>query len=113
MKHEGQQLDDVFTALANKYRRAIVHRLSLHPSSISKLSDELKLSLPAIHKHIKLLEKAKLLQRKKSGRSHFLALNRNAFTVIRAWVEQYHSYWGGNAETLDNYIMWIEKENKN
>lgn len=110
MKQESKQLDVVFTALANKHRRAITYRLSLQPSSISELAKVLKLSLPAIHRHIKTLEAAKLLQRKKSGRCNFLAINRDAFTLLREWIEGYHSYWGTNAESLNNYIQWIEKK---
>ena len=108
MKYESKTLDAAFTALANKQRRAIVYRLSLQPSSISRLANELKLSLPAIYKHIGILEKAKLLQRKKSGRTNFLALNRNALVTLREWIEQYHAYWGSNEESLENYIKWIE-----
>ena len=108
MKQESKHLDAVFTALANKHRRAIAHRLSLQPSSISDLANVLKLSLPAIHKHIRVLEEAKLLQRKKSGRCNFLALNRDAFTALAGWIEGYHWYWGTNAESLENYVKWIE-----
>ena len=106
MKKESKQLDAVFTALANEYRRAIVYRLSLQPSTISSLANELQLSLPAIHKHIKILEQAKLLQRKKSGRSNFLALNRDALITLHEWIAQYHPYWGSNTESLENYITW-------
>ena len=109
MEYESKRLDAVFTALANKQRRAIVYRLSLQPSSISGLANELKLSLPAIHKHITILEQAKCLQRKKSGRSNFLALNRDALSALREWIGQYHAYWGSNRESLENYVKWIER----
>ncbi len=109
MKYESKQLDAAFIALANKHRRAIVYRLSLQPSSISSLANELKLSLPAIHKHIKILEGSKLLQRRKSGRSNFLALNRDGLTALRHWVNQYAAWWGSNKESLENYVEWIEK----
>ena len=110
MKNESKQLNALFEALANKHRRAIVYGLSLQPSSISELAKQQKLSLPAIHKHIKILERAKLLQRRKSGRSNFLALNRNGLMILREWIHQYHAYWGSNEETLENYVKWIEKE---
>ena len=109
MKYESKQLDNIFIALANKHRRAVVYSLSLQPSSVSGLAGELKLSLPAIHKHIKILERSKLLQRKKSGRSNFLALNRHGLTALREWVEQYHTYWGNNEESLENYVEGIKK----
>ena len=111
MKYENGKLDRVFTALANKYRRDIVYRLSLQPSSIAYLAHEIKLSLPAIHKHIRVLEKAQLLQRRKSGRSNFLALNRKGLIVHLKWAEQFNVQWGSDKESLENYIQRIEREN--
>jgi len=109
MINASKQLSDTFEALANKHRRAIVHRLSLQPASISQLANEQKLSLPAIHKHIKILEQAKLLKRKKSGRVNFLALDRSGLLLMQDWIQQYHAYWGTNEETLENYIASIER----
>jgi DNA-binding transcriptional ArsR family regulator len=109
MKYESKQLDAAFEALANKQRRAIVYRLSVQPSSISDLANKLGLTLQSIHRHLRILEAAKLLQRKKSGRSNFLALDRSALVALRDWIDQYHAYWGNNEETLTNYVQWIEK----
>ena len=109
MKYEGKQLAAIFEALANEHRRVIIYHLSLQPSSISVLANVLKLSLPAIHKHISVLEKAKFLKRKKSGRCNFLALNRDAFAKLNSWMAGYHSYWGNNNESLANYVKWINK----
>lgn len=110
MKKENKKLDGIFTALANQHRRNIVCVLSLGPASISKLAKKEKLSLPAIHKHIKVLEDACLVQRKKSGRCNFLALNRESLTVLREWIGQYHTYWGHDEESLENYVDRIEQE---
>lgn len=113
MINASKQLSDTFEALANKHRRAIVYRLSLQPASISQLAIEQKLSLPAIHKHIKILEQAKLLKRRKSGRINFLALDRSGLLLMQDWVLQYQAYWGTQEETLENYIASIEgHENK-
>ena len=112
--HKGRtnRLGDTFEALANEHRRSIVHRLSLLPASIVQLAAAEQLSLPAIHKHIKILERAKLVQRKKSGRTNFLALDRTALRELRDWIEQYHAYWGTNEETLENYVAGIERMNE-
>ena len=104
-----QQLDRVFAALANEHRRAILHTLSLQPVSISQLATREGLSLPAIHKHIKVMEQAQLLQRKKSGRCNFLALDRTGVEVVRNWMLQYNSHWGSNKESLANYISHLTK----
>lgn len=111
-QRSNKQLSDTFEALANKHRRSIVYRLSLQPASITQLANAEKLSLPAIHKHIGILEQARLVRRKKSGRTNFLALDRTALRELRDWIEQYHAYWGSNEETLENYVAGIERINK-
>ena len=106
-----QQLDRVFAALANEHRRAILHTLSLQPVSISQLATREGLSLPAIHKHIKVMEQAQLLQRKKSGRCNFLALNRTGLQALKEWSAQYQAHWGNNEESLENYISALKNTN--
>ena len=110
MSLSNNQLDSLFAVLANKYRRTIIQRLSLQPSSISELADELRLSLPAIHKHLALLEEAKYVQRKKSGRTYFIALKRTGLLVAQDWVNQFHTYWGSDDESLENYVRSIENK---
>src|SRR5229473_6235112 len=95
-----QDLDKVFEALASKHRRAMIYALGLQPHSISQLASMRHLSLPAIHKHIKLLETSGLVIRKKIGRINFLSLNRKSILAIQEWIMQYHAYWGSNDETL-------------
>jgi DNA-binding transcriptional ArsR family regulator len=110
---QPHDLDKIFEALANKHRREIIRVLSLQPSSISQLASMRGLSLPAIHKHIKLLEDAGLIRRKKIGRTNFLALNRESLRGLQDWVMQYHTYWGSDEETLENYAQYLEKEKSN
>ena len=102
-------LDKIFEALASKHRREIIYALSLQPHSISQLADMRDLSLPAIHKHIKILEDADMIIRKKVGRTNFLAFNRDSMRILQAWLEQYHTYWGDNQETLENYIKYLDQ----
>ncbi len=105
---DADNLDQVFSALANSRRRQIVYTLGLQPASISQLADQQHSSLPAIHRHIKVLERAKLVQRKKSGRVNFLALDRTGLLLMQDWVLKYQAYWGTNQDTLENYISSIE-----
>ena len=107
--NNAKQLDQVLAALANEKRRRIVDTLGLQPASIGQLAKQQRSSLPAIHRHIKVLEKAKLVRRKKSGRINFLALDRTGLLLMQDWIHQYHAYWGTNEETLENYIASIEK----
>src|SRR5689334_6003181 len=81
-----QDLDDVFEALANKHRREIIYVLSLEPCSISKLAFLRNLSLPAIHKHIDVLEKGGIVTRRKIGQTNILALNRDSLQGLEDWL---------------------------
>ena len=108
--HNPQDLDNIFEALAHKHRREIIYTLSLQPCSINQLAAMQGLSLPAIHKHIKVLENAGMIIRKKIGRTNFLTLNRDSLRALQDWVMQYHPYWGSNEETLENYAQYLGTE---
>ena len=109
---KAQDLDLIFDALANEHGREIIYSLSLHPLSISQLASMQGLSLPAIHKHIKMLENAGIIKRKKSGRVNFLTLNRASLRGLQDWLLQYHAYWDSGSETLENYARTIQYQNK-
>lgn len=104
---EGPELDGAFDALANSHRRAIVSALGLQPHSISQLAAMRSLSLPAIHKHIRVLESAELVVRKKIGRTNFLALNRMPLREVQEWIGGFNAHWGSEKETLENYAQYL------
>jgi DNA-binding transcriptional ArsR family regulator len=106
--YDVPRLDDLFNALAHTKRRGILTTLSFRPATISQLANEYDLSLPAIHKHIKSLEEAKLIRRKKAGRTNFVALNRKSFKFAQDWIMQYRVDWGSDEETLENYIASLK-----
>jgi DNA-binding transcriptional ArsR family regulator len=107
---EGTDLDGVFGALAGEHRRAIIFALGLQPRSISELAGMRGLSLPAIHKHVRVLEDAGMVVRKKVGRTNFLALRRAPLRALQEWVGQFHPYWGDDRETLENYVRDVQEE---
>ena len=86
--NKPQDLDNVFEALANVHRREIIYVLSLEPCSISKLAFLRNLSLPAIHKHIEVLEKGGIVTRRKIGQTNFLTLNRAALHGLQDWLNR-------------------------
>ena len=100
-------LGQVFEALANNHRREIIRSLALQPLSISRLAQLRQLSLPAIHKHVTALEDAGLVQRRKLGRTNFLALERGPLQRLQAWTDQFHPWWGTDAESLENYAGYL------
>ncbi len=110
MDQEIHNLDDVFEALAHKHRREIIEILSLQPCSISQLAAQRNLSLPAIHKHIYILEKGGLIVRKKIGQSNYLSLSKKGLRGLQDWLMRFQTHWGNDQETLENYNNYLTKD---
>ena len=106
----ADHLSRVFDALANEHRREIIRLLALQPRSISQLADLRGLSLPAIHKHVRVLEEAAMVSRRKLGRTTFLALEREPLSRLQAWTGQFQPWWGTSAETLENYADALRRD---
>jgi DNA-binding transcriptional ArsR family regulator len=102
------KLDATFSALGHSKRRGMVYVLSFRPATVTQLANEFELSLPAIHKHIRVLENAQLIQRKKVGRTNFVALDRKSLRAAQDWILQFHTEWGNDEETLENYIASLK-----
>lgn len=107
--YDSPQLDSALDALSNQKRRGIIHELALHPSTVGQLARCQELSLPAIHKHIRILEDAKLIIRKKTGRTNFVVLNAVTLGVAQSWITQYNVSWGDPRASLDNYISGLKE----
>ena len=88
----------------------MVRLLSLQPYSISRVAGLRGLSLPAMNKHVGILEEAGLVRRRKLGRTTFLAFDRTAMRSLQAWLGEFHAYWGTEKETLDNYESLLASE---
>ena len=102
-------LDKTFNALSNSKRRGIVHDLSLSPATISQLARNHGSTLPAIHKHIRLLEDAQLIKRKKVGRTNFVALKPDSIALAQTWMMQYKTEWARGNASLTNYIARMQE----
>jgi DNA-binding transcriptional ArsR family regulator len=107
---QSERLDVLFEALASRHRREIVYLLALQPESISRLAQIRDLSLPAIHKHIAVLEEAGLVSRRKTGRTTYLTLRREPMRAVQAWLTQFNPFWGSDAESLANYEAHLQHE---
>ena len=107
--YDSPELDTILDALANTKRRGILHDLALQPATVGQLAKTYSLSLPAIHKHIRTLENANLIVRKKNGRTNFVALNPATFSVAQRWIMQYKTDWGNASATLENYIARMQE----
>jgi DNA-binding transcriptional ArsR family regulator len=107
---DADDLSGVFDVLANEHRREIIYLLALQPRSISQLAELRDLSLPAIHKHVQVLESAAMVRRRKVGRTNFLALEREPLVRLQAWIERFHPWWGTDAESLENYAEYLSND---
>lgn len=108
MVDDDGALDQVLEAVANPHRRDILRVLGLQPCAISQLARMRGLSLPAIHKHVKVLEEAGLITRRKQGRTTYLTLNRRPLAQLQEWVGQFHPYWGSDEATYENYARYLD-----
>ena len=107
--YDSSQLDEILEALANTKRRGIIDHLAYQPATVGALAIKFDLSLPAIHKHIRILENSDLIIRRKSGRTNFVALNHLALAVAQQWIMQYRTEWGSVDASLENYISGMRE----
>lgn len=84
----SQNLDLMFTALADPYRRGMVERLSRGPASVKQLADPMQMALPSAVKHLKVLEDGGLVMSKKAGRVRTFSIRPQALASIGKWVKQ-------------------------
>ena len=90
-----QGLDSVFSALADPTRRAIVDRLAEGDSTVTELAQPFDMSLPAVSKHLKYLERAGLLVREVDGRVHHCRLRADPLQEAAQWMNKYRHFWEG------------------
>lgn len=98
------QLDLAFGALAHPIRRGILARLSSGEASIAELAKPFKVSAPAITKHMKVLEDAGLLTRKKQGRVHRCRLEERQMRQAQEWLAEQRKYWNAKLDSLERYL---------
>jgi DNA-binding transcriptional ArsR family regulator len=103
VKHSAQTLNKVFAALSDPTRRAILERLAQSDASVSELATPFAMSLPAISKHLRVLEQAGLIARTRDGRIHRLRLMAQPMKDAAAWIAHYRRFWEGQLEALADY----------
>ena len=105
-------LDAVFSALSHPTRRAILERLGQGEVSVTELARPFQISLPAISKHLHVLETAGLLYREREGRFHRLRLNPTPLISTAAWIEEYRPLWEAQLDAVSAYLESRGRENK-
>ncbi len=103
-------LDRTFAALADPSRRDILDRLARGPASISDLAAPLRMSLPGLMKHIRILEEARLVETRKQGRTRECRLGAADLDDVSSYVEQHKERWNRRLDRLESYITKKRKE---
>jgi DNA-binding transcriptional ArsR family regulator len=98
------RLDAVFHALGHSTRRALLARLARRPAMITELAHPFEMSLPAVSRHIRVLEDAGLVKRSVDGRTHRCSLNPKPFKTIEGWLIHYRKFWEDNLAALAQYV---------
>lgn len=102
-------LSVVFSALADPTRRLILSRLSEGDVTVMELAEPFDMSLPAISKHLKILEKAGLISRTKNAQWRPCHLEASALMSASSWIRDYEKLWTHNLDNLDSYLTQINK----
>lgn len=93
-------LDDAFFALSDPTRRSIIERLGAREAGVTELAEPHAMSLPAISRHLRVLEQAGLITRRIEGRQHFLRVNPDPLLQVRRWIDRHRVFWEGSFDRL-------------
>ena len=108
----SRTLDRIFHALAHPARRAILHRLARGEQNLTQLAAPLRMSFPAASKHVRVLERARLVRRLVSGRTHLCRIEARPLAEADAWLETYRRIWEQNFHRLDELLEEMKSPQK-
>ncbi len=97
-------LDLTFAALADPTRRRIMEALSVKNRRVTDLAAPFSMSLPAVSKHLRVLEKAGLLKRRRLGREHHIELKPEPMKKAHLWIEHYRKFWESSLDSMADYL---------
>ncbi|HUE23312.1 MAG TPA: metalloregulator ArsR/SmtB family transcription factor [Bryobacteraceae bacterium] len=104
VKHSQSHLDATFAALSDATRRGILARLAAGETSVSELAAPYRMSLPAVSKHLRVLESARLIVRRKHGRVYRCRLSAQPMRSASEWIAQYRRFWENQFDALSAYL---------
>ena len=112
MRSDDDRLSQTFAALANSTRRAILARLASGEATVNELAEPFDMSLPAISKHIKVLERAGLITQGRKAQYRPCSIDATPLKEISKWTEQYRHIWEARFDRMDDYINQLNKTEK-
>jgi DNA-binding transcriptional ArsR family regulator len=105
-------LSRTFAALADPTRRAMLERLARGPATVKELAEPFRISLPAISKHLKVLERAGLIERGREAQWRPAQLQAAPLKEVSQWLERYRQNWEESFDRLEEYIRKLQEEKK-
>ena len=105
-------LSSTFAALADPTRRAILARLMLGETSVTELAKPFEMSMPAVSKHLKVLERAGLIVRSREAQSRPCRLDPGPLKEAAGWIDEYRRFWEASLDRLDDYLRKMKSANK-
>jgi len=112
MAAAASDLDTTFAALADPTRRAILARLSSGEASVTELAKPFEISMPAISRHLKVLEHAGLIARGREAQWRPCRLEAGALREVADWVEAYRQFWEQSFDRLEEYLKTLKSKEK-
>ena len=103
-------LDSTFAALADPTRRAILAHLTRGEATVKELAEPFEMTLPAVSKHLKVLERAGLISRGRVAQSRPCRLEAGPLREVADWVEHYRRFWEQSFDSLDEYLQELQRE---
>lgn len=107
---EHDRLSMTFAALADPTRRAILARLTAGEISVTELAEPFEMSLPAVTKHLQVLERAGLVSRSRHAQWRPCKLEAAPLKDASGWIDEYRQYWEASLDRLDSYLQRLQKE---
>lgn len=104
VKYQDDPLSTVFGALADPTRRAILARLSLGETTVGDLAEPFDMSLPAVSKHLRVLQSAGLIEQRRDGRLRRCRFNAEGMKEADDWIARYRAFWEGRFDALADYL---------
>lgn len=106
------QLTDVLAAVSHPTRRAIIAQLATGPARFLDVAKPFDTALNAVTKHLKMLERAGLIERRKQGREVFISLRAEPLREVAGWVHEYERFWNERLDEFQNYFQHKNKKEK-
>lgn len=112
MVKDDDSLNQLFSALANPTRRAILERLAEGEATVNELAEPFDMSLPAISRHIRILEETGLISQGQRAQYRPCTLDGRSLREVANWTEQFREIWEARFDRMDDYIKQLEKKEK-